>query len=238
MNTPADLSRRIQKQLPNGWFSDNSPVKDAIISGLGAGWAPIRDGLDYVELQSRLLTATDYGLDIAVYDFLGDRLVRKTGETDARFRIRAQREILRPKVTRQAMSDAIYALTGHRPLIFEPCLASDTGGWGRGFAYGQGAWGSRNTRAQVFITAYRPIGGGPPGISGYGVPEGSYGRGSFAYQSEETLRQGVTDQDIRDCILSVKAEGVVVWLKIKSPLQDTHSDALDIDFQLDISGLD
>jgi hypothetical protein len=143
-----DIFSRLKSVLPS-WWGASSPILDGVLSAFSnvAAWA--YSLLVYVTLQTRIATTTDNFLDIASYDFFGPRLRRFTGETDAQFSARIRAEVLRPRVSRGAISTALTDLTGKKPIFFEPWNTGDTGGWdGGGFAYagnnpatgGGGAW--------------------------------------------------------------------------------------------------
>lgn len=235
-----DMQARIRRLLPSRWFADSSPVLDAVLSGGASMLSFLYAGVAYVSRQTRLLTATESGLDAFAFDYLGSRIARRAGESDDLFRIRVKREILRHKVTRQSLSDNLFELTGHRPRIFEPALTTDTSGWNRAplaFNNGTGRWGSRRLPYQAFVTAYRPPADGPPGVSGFNDSPGGWGAGRFELQSRASIQGGVTDEVIREAVVSTIACGTVVWLNIKS-YEDASKSGLDIDFALDVSPLD
>lgn len=228
--------------LPRTWFPDDAPVLDGILLGIAGAMTWAFDLLAFVREQGRIATASGVWLDVAAYDYLGDRIRRRDGELDALFRLRLLRQILRPKATRQAVSDAMFDLTGHRPLIFEPGRPADTGGWTTpAFAFNAaGGWGSRRLPYQAFLTGYRVTGGGPPNISGFDDAPGSWGPGRFAMQSPAQLLTNVSDQDMDEAITSTISANTVVWRRYRPPVESTEGvqAGLDIDFTLDVSALD
>lgn len=127
-----DMLARLRAVLPEGWFPDDAPVLDAVLTGIAYSLAWAFSLIAYAANQTRLLTATDVFLDILAVDFFGGRIFRKGGESDASFRARIRRELLRPKATRSALALALTDLTGQVPLIFEPGNSSDTGGYDLG----------------------------------------------------------------------------------------------------------
>ena len=237
----ADMARRIKALLPTGWFGDgtNTPNLDAVLQGLGYGWAFIYDMLAYIRLQTRVATATGVFLDIVALDFLGRQFPRNQGESDFIFRLRIQREILRPKVTRSALKQALIDLTGQEPLIFEPANTTDTGGYNLGgisYNGNAGGYGSLAYPYQCFVTAYRPHVGGIPSVDGYNGTVGGFGEGSIEYSNRSQIIGAVEDSDIEDAILSVIPAATVVWLRITN-LPPVIGGRLDIDFILDESHL-
>lgn len=166
-----DFLARLRAVLPTGWFPDQSPVLDAVLTGIAYSLSWVYSLIQYARLQTRLLTATDVFLDILAYDFLGTRLSRFSGETDSHFRARIKHEILRSKGTRAALIQALQELTGYAPIVFEPSNSTDIGGGYNGPTMGYGAsgyYGSLELPYQAFVTAFRPpasINVGPNAIS-------------------------------------------------------------------------
>lgn len=238
----AAMAAFLRGLLPRTWFPDEAPVLDGILFGIAGTMTWAFGLLSFVRAQGRIATASGLFLDIAAYDYLGNRIRRRDGEADAFFRLRLLRQILRPKTTRQSVSDALFDLTGHRPLIFEPGRPADTGGWDTpAFAFNAaGGWGSRRLPYQAFLTGYRVTGGGPPHISGFDNAPGSWGPGSFAMQSPAALLMNISDQNMDEAIASTISANTVVWRRYRPPVESTEGIAagLDIDFQLDVSALD
>lgn len=132
----SDFFKRIKSLLPNGWFSDNSPVLDALLWGMSQALAWCFSLYLYAKAQTRLLTATDGWLDLIAYDFFGTGLQRGN-LTDSSFRNRIQINIFRERGTRNAISKILYDLTGRYPTITEPQLPADTGAYGAAVAVSQ-----------------------------------------------------------------------------------------------------
>jgi hypothetical protein len=93
-------------------------------------WSWLYDLLQYVAKQRRIGTADGVNLDQIAADFFGQKLGRFTAEGDDAFRTRIKANLLAPKATRQAVIDALVALTGLSPVVFEPGNTTDTGGYG------------------------------------------------------------------------------------------------------------
>lgn len=178
----ADFTARLRSVLPARWFpvtasgeTAQSPILDAVLTGLGTAWAALYDVRTYVRDQARIGTAYGTWLDFIASDFFGRAIRRQTNESDARFRARILRELLRPRATRAAVIRALTDLTGRAPGVFEPAFPPDTGGWGSsgmtagtGLGYGlAGGWGSLMLPYQAFITAYRPAGEGVANVMGF-----------------------------------------------------------------------
>lgn len=214
-----DILKRIKGLLPFRWFPDSTPVLDALLSGPAWALANIYALIQYARLQTRIATATDGFLDLIAYDFFGNTLLRRIQEPDAPFRARILATLLREKATRKGMNDALVNLTGRTPIIFEPARPADTGGYGASnWGYGDaGGYGSLAHRAQVFITAFRPIGAGIPSVAGYGASSGGYGTPSQAeWTSLSQVIGFVTDPDIYATIDRAAAAGTEMWVRLQS----------------------
>lgn len=223
-----DIVYRLRKVLPSRWFPTSppggpsaTPVLDAVLTGIAWPWYWLYQFLVYANLQTRITTATDQFLDIIALDFLASRIVRKPGQSDARWRSRIIREILRPRVTRAALSQALLDLTGRSPIIFEPAYIADTHSYyspGLGtMAYNTGpaGWGSLQLPFQVFVTAFRPHTGGIPGAAGYGISIGGYGRGAIEYVTMQQVVDAVTDEEIYSTIAGTMPAGSIAWTHIQ-----------------------
>jgi len=220
---PEDMRARLKSVLPARWFSDQSPVLDGILAGLAAGWAGSYVLLQYAKSQTRIASATGIWLDVIAKDFFGQRLQRRTGQSDDAFRPRIQRELFRERGTRAAISSVLRDLTGRTPVIFEPARSADTGGYASkaaptsGLAYGRaGGWGSLLLPFQCFVTAYRPVGSGIALVNGWGAPAGGFGMGTIEYASLSLVQGQVTDDDIHAAIASVLPAATVAWTQISN----------------------
>ena len=222
MGDNADIVRRLKATLPAGWFPDVTPILDAILSGIASAWSWLYALLQYVKTQSRIATATGIWLDIVAQDFFGDRIGR-LGRSDSDFRFRIQRELVRERGTRAAVSSILGDLTNREPTIFEPTNASDTGGWGTaaaphtGLAYGNaGGWGSLSLPFQCFVTAYRPLSGGISLVGGWSTPAGGYGGGSLEYADLALMTPTVSDSEIFAAVASVMPAAATAWVRISN----------------------
>jgi hypothetical protein len=212
-----DIFNRLKGTIPR-WFGDDTPILDALITGIASASAAIYELYQYAKLQTRIKTATDGWLDMIAADFFGTRVLRKAGQSDTSFRATIITQILRERGTRAGIIKVIEDLTGRTPLVFEPMRPADTGGYRvGGVGYGvAGGYGSLAVGPyQGFVTVFRPIGTGVPFVAGYGISTGGYATASrAAYASIDQVTQAVTDQDIYDAISDVKPEGTTVWTRI------------------------
>ncbi len=214
----ADFVSRLRRLLPNGWFPDSAPVLTGILTGIAAALAPVYSFIAYARLQTRIATATDGFLDLISFDFFGDTLPRKTGETGDQFRARIQAELALRRGTRPGLIQALTLLTGRSPRIFEPNNLRDTGAYNTTtMGYGMaGAYGSALLPNQTFVIAYRPIGQGVPNISGYGASQSAYNTPSNVAYITPSQAAGITDADIMKTIDRVKPLNAIIWTDIQS----------------------
>ena len=212
-----DMAARMRAVLPVGWFGDVAPVLQGLLLGLGQGWSAIYDLIENIRLQSRIATASGGFLDLISTDFFGSFLPRRSTELDAPFEIRISQELLRPRATRAALVLALTELTGRAPAVFEPARTSDTGGYSAGgVAYGgtdtagAGGWGSLLLPYQVFVTAYRPVGGGIALLAGYGTG------GLAGYGDLSMLTSAVSDADVAAAVTRVLPAATIAWMRISA----------------------
>lgn len=236
-----DVFDKLKRALVSRWFATSpldstTPILDGVLSGPAWMWSWLYALLQYVAKQRRIGTADSVNLDQIALDFFGNKLGRFTAESDDTFRARIKANLLAPKNTRASVIAAVQALTGVAPVIFEPRDTTDTGGYGfrgmtvgTGLGYGiAGAYGSLLLPFQAFITAYRPVGIGIAGVSGYysrgsGLPAlGGYGVGAIEYGSLEMLAGLVTDADIYQTIADVAPEATIMWTRITDKATPTQ----------------
>ena len=210
-----DILGRLKAVLPSRWFSDQTPVLDALLGGLATSWCGLYSILSFVIGQTRTATAQGLWLDLVAKDFFGDRFVRRIGESDTVLRARVQRELFRERATRSAIISLLTDLTGRQPIVFEPARTTDTGGWGVAISYGSaGGWGNLNLPFQCFVTAARPFGNGIAQVAGWGTNGGGYGAGAVEYGSLAMSQGQVTDADIYGAIASVLPVACTAWTRI------------------------
>ncbi|WP_051949301.1 hypothetical protein [Methylosinus sp. PW1] len=128
-----DMMLRLRSHLPKGWFPDVAPGLDAVLSMPATAFRYVWDQIVDAKAQSRISTATGVWLDLAAYDFLGTRVMRRKDQSDDSFRTRVKAEILRERVTKAGMKKMLTDLTGKTPTIFELWDANFSGGLDAGF---------------------------------------------------------------------------------------------------------
>lgn len=207
-----DMVSRLRALIPNGWFNDVAPVRDAVLGGISDILAFGYSLISYAKLQTRILTATGPWLDLIALDFFGAALRRNVGQSDSSFQARIISSLFRERVTRSGMIATLTDLTGKAPLIFEPWNTGDTGGIGIAFGIGGGGGiGSVSLPAQVFITAFRPGTAGVPNVAGIGF--GGIGAGISSIINPANAL-GVTDADIYATIAQTLPTGVIGWTQL------------------------
>jgi hypothetical protein len=218
-----DIFKRIKLLLPARWFGEDTPILDAVINSLSAGWAGLFDLIAYVKTQARISTAMEAWLDLVARDFFGDRVIRRQRETDASFRKRISMELLRDKCTRAALYDLLKDLTGMPPAIFEPSNPRDTGCYGSlalcgaGVAgYGvSGGWGNLHMPFQALVSAFRANVPGVGMINGWDGNVGGFGTGLSAYIDLDNSSSAPDDLEIYRQVSRTCAAGTIIWLSIR-----------------------
>jgi hypothetical protein len=207
----ADFVSRLRRVLPLGWFGDVAPLTDAFLSGVAVAWSATYRLIANVRDQTRLATASSGFIDNFAADFLGNGLLRWKGETDSAFRVRIERELLRPRGTRQALMSSLTSLTSGRVAVFEPARPADTGGYNfGGLGYGSaGAWGNLSLPFQSFATVRRPPGTGIAVLAGYATG------GINAYGSLSWVQTQVTDDEICRVAAATVPAAYTVWVRIQ-----------------------
>lgn len=212
-----DIIRRVKLLLPKGWWNDVAPIRDAIIGGIAdtSEWA--YSLITYAKKQTRVAWATDLWLDIIAKDYFRFEFPRRINEADEGFRERIQKELIRERVTRKGMNDALVDLTGKQPVIFEPWNTGDTGVWDYGnFALDiSGGWGDTILPAQSFVNVIPP-GAGIPGAPGWDAP--SFGWDFSGMWGDMSLIAGtITNDDIYATINKTRPTGSIVWTQLFKP---------------------
>jgi hypothetical protein len=156
-------------------------------------------------------------LDLIAYDFFGNSILRKSGQSDDSFRNAIIVNIFRERGTRASVLKVIKDITGVEPIIFEPSRPLDTAAYGMPYCgYGSaGKYGSLQLQYQSFIDVTKPKSTAIPLVAGYGVSVGAYQTASkIKYSNLDEMSNVVTDSDIYQAIESVKPAGSIVWVRI------------------------
>jgi hypothetical protein len=208
-----DMLARLRATLPP-WFPDDAPITNGVLAGLAGGLSFGYSLIQFAKAQTRIATMSGGWLDMAAWDFFGARFMRRRGEADASFKPRVLLELLRPRQTRAAISQALVDLTGAAPAIFEPWNPGDCGAYGYAMGYGcAGCYGSLALRNQIFVTAVLADGPGIPNVGGYGVGMIGYGvAGEYVDLSQVT--GPITNEEIYSVVAQTVAAGVTAWVDI------------------------
>lgn len=245
----ADMARRLRVVLPRRWFSDTSPVLDAVLEGFGSGWAALHDQVNYGLNQLRLLTVTGVWLDLASLDYKGGALPRRFNESDDAFRNRLL-PILPDRGTRPALEARLAQLTGQPFWVFEAMRPVDVGGYGVARSYGQtvlgvpryigeGAFGSSQEmvladgQGDVILANGAPILLSSNGVTG----AGRYGSLSLPFQVFIRISRptnGMLDVDLYAAIARMLPIAVTAWVCLEpdpgsSPSRTAPLDAFVLD---------
>jgi hypothetical protein len=226
-----DVLARLKSVVP-AWFPQSSPILDGVLSGFAQVGSWAYGLLQYTKAQTRIKTASDGFLDIALLDYFGNRIRRKLSQQDAVIRAEIPAEVLRERGTRAGMLKALLDLTGSPATIFEPGYAYDTGGYDSySLAFDtNGGWGTYSLPYQMFITVVQPTGAGVPNVAGWDTTFGAWDGGYSCFIDQSAITGTVTDQDIYDTIEATRAAGVTAWVNIGT-LPHKHG-RLGIDFIL------
>jgi hypothetical protein len=220
----SDIIYRFRSVLPRGWFADDTPILDSLISALSASWTQLYSLLVYARNQSRIATATDFWLDVVADDYFGASVSRLPAESDSSFRSRILDDMIRERATRSAVSQVIFDLTAVWPFIFEPARCADTGSYslivgdsassGGGMAYGlAGGWGSLELPFCSFVRIALPPGIGVSMLPGWTTTSAGYGAADTAF-SNPSIQSQVGNEELRQAILSVMPVAVTAWLQV------------------------
>lgn len=229
MSLPTMLAR-LKSAFPSGWAAPDgrNPLFSVVLSGLAAPLDWVRNRQAYTIRQTRILTAGAFWLDLIAYDFFGTRFGRRLGELDDPFRQRIVAEILRPRNTRAAVSQALIDLTGTAPVIVELWNTDDCGAYEVGtLAYaaddgtgGAGLYGSYDFPNQMLITAYRGVVNVElDGCGGFDTPAAAYAGDIYpgaAFYAPDDVTSAATDSEIYATIAATVSGGCIGWTDIES----------------------
>lgn len=199
--------------MPPSWFKDASADEQALLGGPASSGAFIYALNAYAKAQTRLQTTMDGFLDLAAWDLFGVRFGRLPSESDAAFLARILLEIKRERATRNGIIQAVKDLTGIAPILIEPSNPADTWAWDLSY-WDVNNLGSTDLRNQIFITAYRPAGGGIANWPGWDF---AYWDANYYWVDQSMVAAPVSDAQIYAQIAATVAAGVTAWVQILNP---------------------
>lgn len=213
-----DIIARLKRWLPGGWFPPDIGTRIySIIAGFASLLAVIWATISYVALQTRVATTTDGFLDLASKDFFDANLKRLPGETDTAYSLRIRNEVFRDRLTRNAIDQQVFDITGNHPIITELQRPADIGCLGYTFAMGYGLLGSRSDTCAVFITTTPPTSSGIPNVAGWGSYLAGLGSGSMVACDPSMIEgSGYSEDDIYAALDRIRAAGVTYWVRFTS----------------------
>jgi hypothetical protein len=212
-----NLLGRLKMVLPARWFSDTTPILDAVLTGVASAWVEVFSLLEDTEAQRRIGTAKGIFLDIAALDYFGQGLTRRAAEVDGAYGLRIQQNLVRPRATRAGLVQALHDLTGRTPAIFEPRNPADTGGYNLNMGYGlAGGYGSMTIPYQFFVHAYRPNNLPINNASGYAMGPGGYNTAPMFYADTSDFQGNIGDAEIYASIAAVVPTTSIAWTTISN----------------------
>lgn len=238
--TAAQFAARLAAGFPSGWSSPEAispgPPSGNVYKTLvmfGAELSFELGALTYALDATRLATAQNGALDAASVDYFGSfpglyALPRFAGESDSAYLVRIEAAMLPTGATRQAISDAVQAVTGVAPRLVEWWRPSDTGVYGNAISGGMMFY-SVDTRAKPG----RYTAGGPGGLPYQGFCQSTlpvtqpFGPNPTPAYSAYTMNYSVAgssffdppgsvplgEQQVYDAINRNKVFGTVVWVQ-------------------------
>lgn len=236
-----DMQARLRGNLPP-WFPNmgSAPVVDGILIGIATVLSLVYGLIAYARAQARIRSAFGGWLDLIAWDYFGARFTRLPGEIDAAFLARVLPELVRRRVTRAAIQQALVQLTGYPVRIIEPAQLTDVGFWKmRGSApqprtfynvdtaANPARWSSRGRRCQFFVECTLPLtasfGTNPmPAWQEFTATlflRGTAGArsGQSAWITRGRNSTARSSQAIYDLINAMRAAGITCWVKFVPP---------------------
>jgi hypothetical protein len=213
----SDMLARLKLVLPARWFSDTTPILDALLTGLASAWSGLYALLGFVGSQTRIATASGIFLDIASVDYLGDGLPRRAGEADGAYSARLRANLINPGPTRAGLVQTLNLLTGRVPIVFEPLNATDTGGYNVNLGYNTvGGYGSVFLPYQFFLTVYRPNNTPISNAGGYNTGPGGYNDAPMFYADAAEFAGSVSDAEIYAAVAAASPTSSIAWTQISN----------------------
>ena len=214
---------RLVNTQPAQWFSDSAKQPGgalySIMAAIGTVLSAMQQGLLYAYDANYVQTAVNGALDNASLDFYGGSLPRLPGESDSAFAKRILAGLFQPVGTLSAVENAITAVVGTAPKIYEPWDVVDMGFYDGSYFYDvpdNMAGGLRytpNAPYECLVITELP---GSQVLNGNPVPtydgDSFYDSYTFAYADIPTTSTGL--DALTAAISKVAPLGVAIWLQI------------------------
>jgi hypothetical protein len=209
-----EIFLRLKGYLPK-WFGNNTPIIDALMMGVAQVCYFIFTSIFYVQLQTRVRTATDNNLDLISQDYFGNNLPRGESENDFNFKQRILANLIPEGATRPAMIHVLTVLTGYAPVIFEPSNIQDAAAYRSNYSgYGVARYGSGSLPYQCFIDVFADSGNFLSNVPGYEDNPAGYQSPWGVMTTASDITGEITDQQIYQTINEIKPEGTICWVRI------------------------
>ncbi len=216
-----DVLSRLNAVLPP-WFGDQlTPILTGVLAAFAWAGSFLYDEFIYVQLQSRITTATGNNLDLIANDYFGPHnFPRAPNEGDESYRNRILANLVRERATRRGMINILTTITGNVPIIFEPMRPGDGGGYSiAGCGYNvAGGWSNPNVPYQCFILVFSPVVSAIASVAGWNIPTGAWNTASRAsWVNLNNITNALNAAQIYQAINNTKVEGTVCWTRIVNP---------------------
>lgn len=213
-----DIANRLNAVLPPWFGSSETPILTGILAAFSESGSVLYSEIAYVQLQTRITSATDINLDQIALDFFGlNNFLRNPGENDASYRARIIASILHERATRRGMVTILTLLTGQAPVIFEPMRPADGGGYAiAGCGYDvAGGWSNPNVPYQCFIKVFTPVIPTISSLAGWNIPTGAWNTPSYeAWNTNINSSYSFQIAQIYQAINNTKQEGTICWTQV------------------------
>lgn len=152
----ADFTQRLASLLPKSWFADTALQPGgnayAVLNTVATPLQNLKSQVDYLNLQKRLMTATDTNLEAIAFDFFGAGYTRGTvlvngkfqPESDASFAKRIQQDVISPRNTLASIQSRSQAYLNE---FYQATVAANDQILGADAAGGLDTWGALDGRA-------------------------------------------------------------------------------------------
>src|SRR5882724_1777047 len=204
------------------WYGSTLPKNiDALLQNYVSSGVFNYTQYEYIDLQTRIQTATGENLDLISRDYFNNEFQRRHGQGDGSYRSMLEAFLILERGTRNGLSRALTALTGNVPVLFEFWNPADAGAYNistTAYDISKYGGGLDDWAYQGFADVYVSAGSGMAFFGGFGeyiFPYDEIDQNAFNFYGSDVLLQDViTDDDIYAVINAFKLYGTVVWTRI------------------------